>query len=342
MLDFAFLSLLWVSSIALSLSVLWLSRSWLYGIGLVDLDWFKPKEYWVPIGGVLLWVPVAIVGMALGFLGVTPRESFEWVAVSLLLGSVGIADDLGRKLRKRLGWAFRAVPIAVICLGASFFLAQPFSFFGFFSVSSPPLLTLFGALFIAGLLGLENSFGGINGWNGGASFFVSLGVIALVFNTPFLPLAVAFSGIIAGFAWLYKYPALVFPGDSQPYLTGAAFSLVLLFAGKMDWGLLLYLPHLLDFFLLKLLLNKGDVSQKATLKVLGGEKETGVRPYALLSSGELAIPKYADGFTRYDFAKFLIKLLGPQSEQRLMHLIWLVVAANALIVSLAHYYFAAA
>jgi hypothetical protein len=77
---------------------------------------------------------------------------------------------------------------------------------------------------------------------------------------------------------------------------------------------------LIDFFLLKLISNRKDLSQQK------------FRPYKLLEDGRLGIPDYPDKKVRYDFAKLILRIFGPLKEWQIVLVIWLVVLINSLLV----------
>jgi hypothetical protein len=80
---------------------------------------------------------------------------------------------------------------------------------------------------------------------------------------------------------------------------------------------LCFLPHMVDFFLLKMVTNRKDASQHRQ------------RPYKLLSSGRLTIPDYPDKKERLDFAKLMMKIFGPLYEWEAVVIIWCIVLLNA-------------
>jgi UDP-N-acetylglucosamine--dolichyl-phosphate N-acetylglucosaminephosphotransferase len=126
--------------------------------------------------------------------------------------------------------------------------------------------------------------------------------------------------MILGLLFWNRYPARIFPGDSGTLFIGSAIAALLVMNQRLDMivlGFLFFLPHLIDFFGLKLLTNPRDVSQSKSM------------PNAVLPDGRLAVPKGSNG-RKLDFAKLLLKVLGPMKEKHLVLVIWAVVALNCL------------
>ncbi len=230
---------------------------------------------------------------------------------------MGLLDDTKHKFMvKTAPWLFRAVPIA--------FLALLFGVANFFSFG--PVWVVLIALFVAGLASLENTFAGLNGWEIGSGFIISLFVTLIVSqgsDPNLILLALALNAMVLGLLFWNRYPAKVFPGDSGTLFIGSAIAALLVMNQRLDMivlGFLFFVPHLVDFFGLKLLTNPNDVSQSKGM------------PYAVLPDGRLTIPKIGDG-RKLDFAKLLMRVLGPMKEWQLVLIIWAIVALNCLFWS---------
>ncbi|MDD5163353.1 MAG: hypothetical protein PHD95_04050 [Candidatus ainarchaeum sp.] len=284
-------------------------------IGVLGRDINKQKKVFLPEAcGIALLVPVWI-----GIFLIIAFENFN--AGFFILGLavtgcsiIGLFDDLKKKFRGSLSWKARAVPISLFCLAFAFLFSQHWALV--------PLL----ALFIVGLAALQNTFAGLNGWEIGSGFIISCFVAALLVTTQFFLLAIVFSAAILGLLFWNFFPAKVFPGDSGTLLIGGMIGCVLVLTGNimlMAIVFLFYLPHLIDFFVLKLRTNKKDLSQKA------------IQPYAILENGKLGIPDYPDKKERLDFAKLVIKIFGPMKEWQVVSVIWLIVFLNCLFWFLA-------
>jgi UDP-N-acetylglucosamine--dolichyl-phosphate N-acetylglucosaminephosphotransferase len=133
-----------------------------------------------------------------------------------------------------------------------------------------------------------------------------------------MPIGLALVGAIAGLLVFNIYPARMFPGDSGTLLIGGSIACLVILNQNM-WLMLLtllfFLPHAIDFFALKMMTNRQDMSQSKSL------------PYALGRDNRLRIPAEG-GRARYDFAKMLIKIFGPMPEWLVVAAIWLIVACN--------------
>ncbi|MDO8647922.1 MAG: hypothetical protein Q7R70_05940 [Candidatus Diapherotrites archaeon] len=240
--------------------------------------------------------------------------SIDWIAFGLLVTGftiIGFLDDTKHKWStSSTPWMSRAMPIAVICL----------VFAGIYSQNWLWIIPI--ALFIAGLASFQNTFAGLNGWQGGSGLIIAVAVSFLLAGTAFQAFALALAAIILGFLAWNKFPARVFEGDSGTLLIGSCIAGLLVMNGKIELmllALLFYIPHIVDFLFLKILTNRSDPSQQR------------IRPYRLLKDSRLAIPEYPDKKTRFDFAKLIIRIFGPLKEWQIVAVIWIVVAANALI-----------
>ncbi|MDD5148100.1 MAG: hypothetical protein PHH08_01400 [Candidatus ainarchaeum sp.] len=277
--------------------------------GILGRDINKEKGVFLPEAtGIALLVPLWT-----GIFIILAFENFNIGFIVLGLAAtgcsiIGFFDDLKKKFRGSLSWAARAVPISVFCLVFAFLFAQHWLL--------APLL----ALFIVGLAALQNTFAGLNGWEIGSGFIISCFVAALLATTQFFLLAIVFSAAILGLLFWNFYPAKVFPGDSGTLLIGGMIGCILVLTANimlMAVSLMFYLPHLIDFFVLKLRTNRKDVSQKK------------FPPYSL-ENGKIGIPKCPGGKERLDFAKLIIKIFGPMKEWQAVSVIWGIVFLNCL------------
>jgi len=258
--------------------------------------------------GIVLLIPL---WLAIAYFE-TQAFNIDFIAFGLMVSAfalIGFLDDTKHKWKtKAMPWASRALMIAIVSL----------IFAWIFAPSIWWIIPI--ALFIAGLASFQNTFAGLNGWQGGSGFIIAIAVSILLAGSAFFQLSIVLAAIILGFlAWNY-YPARVLEGDSGTLLIGSAIAGLLVMNASIElmaFSLLLYIPHVVDFFFLKLLTNKKDPSQQKQ------------RPYKLLKSGKLAIPEYPDGRERLDFAKLVIKVFGPLREWQIVLVIWIVVAANA-------------
>ncbi len=275
----------------------------------IDINKAEKKE--IPeSAGIALLVPFFIAIIFLQFTG-TAQNLFPFAALATIFALVGFFDDKKHKFKsKPVPWLARATPIAA----ASLVYAAMFSPNIFWII---PL-----ALFVAGTASLQNTFAGLNGWEVGSGLIISIFVSFILTGSPYFLAAVSLSAMMLALLWFNAFPAKVFPGDSGTLFIGSAISGLMVLtkdAGLIALSFLFFLPHMVDFFLLKLTTNRADPTQQK------------IRPYKLLQNNQLAIPDYPEKKTRYDFAKLLIKMFGPMKEQKIVLIIWAVVIANGLI-----------
>ena len=223
--------------------------------------------------GMVAAIWLAIVAITVFFIKEFNLFYFIFGLLVTAFAFVGLLDDTKHKfMMKATPWAFRAVPIAFISL-----------LFGAVNFHNPFWAGLI-ALFVAGLASLENTFAGLNGWEIGSGFIISIFVTLIVsksLDPNLIFLAIALNGIILGLLYWNRYPAKAFPGDSGTLFIGSAIAAILVMnqnPAMLLLGFLFFLPHLVDFFGLKLLTNPKDLSQSK------------IMPYALKKNGMLSIP----------------------------------------------------
>ncbi len=286
------------------------------GKNLVGLDWAKKGKVLLSEGGGTAMLPAIWFAIAFLFFGSGNFNYIAWGALLSVFAFIGIIDDTKHKfLSKALSWRKRAIAIAAVCL----------AFAGIYFWNLGILLVILAALYIAGIASFQNTFAGLNGWQGGSAAIISLASALVIAKTSpnLLWLNAVLIAAILGFLVFNKYPARVFEGNSGTLLIGSAIAGIFILNGKVElmaFSLLFFLPHMFEFFVLKLLLSKArDPGQMRQL------------PYRVLEGGKIAIPEYAKGKVQYDFAKMLIKIFGPMREWEIVAIIWAVVAINAAI-----------
>ncbi|MBT4870082.1 MAG: hypothetical protein HON47_00720 [Candidatus Diapherotrites archaeon] len=231
-----------------------------------------------------------------------------------LFAVIGFLDDNKNKfLAGVVGWKIRALPIAIISLSIAGILFVPTNITG-------SLIVIILALFFAGLASFSNTFEGLNGWTSGTSFIIAiaLAIVAIKVGYVYSFLFVGLAAVILGFLIFNKFPAKVLPGDSGTLFIGAGIAGLALFTQNfmfIIFTFLLFIPHIIDFFFLKMLTNRKDASQHKQ------------RPYKVLKNAKLTIPDYK-GNTKYDFAKLLMKIFGPRYEWQIVLIIWTIVIIN--------------
>jgi UDP-N-acetylglucosamine--dolichyl-phosphate N-acetylglucosaminephosphotransferase len=271
--------------------------------------------------GVALVVPFwLIIFSYFFFFGFDIKLLFVGFAVSVF-ALIGFIDDSKNKfLSKPLSWIQRALPIAFVSLIVAYLLFTPTSIFDFFGV----IIVIILALYFAGIASFSNTFEGLNGWTIGSSFIITsiITLVAIQVSQELSFLFFSLNAIILGLLVFNRFPAKAFPGDSGTLLIGSSIAGFALYSQNIYFVIfvfLLFIPHMIDFFLLKMLTNRDDATQRK------------FRPYTLLKNGKLSIPNYPDKKTRYDFAKLIIKIFGPRREWEIVLLIWLIVLLNSVI-----------
>ncbi len=270
-----------------------------------DINKINKKELPEGIGLALLapiWTAIIMFNLLIA-------ENTGFIAFGLtitVLCIVGFLDDRKQKFKVRtVSWTSRAAIVSLVCMMfAMFYAPNVFWILPF-------------AIFVAGLASFENTFAGLNGWEVGSGFIIACFVALLLVSSGPLPIAIALVGAIAGLLIFNICPAKVFPGDSGTLLIGGSIACIIILTQRIELiflAILFFLPHIIDF-LLKFLTNKDDMSQSKNL------------PYTIGKDNKLRIPH---GKPRYDFAKMLLRILGPMHEWLVVAVIWTIVAANCL------------
>ena len=280
--------------------------------GIIGIDINKKSEKIIPeSAGVGLLIPLILGVAAYAYIEGLRIGLVAWVVTIFGFAAVGFLDDVHHKfLKQTIGWQTRAIAVVIISL--------------IFSVLYAPelLWAIPIAVFIVIISALQNTFAGLNGWEVGSGFIISAFLMFILWENHFFLISVILCGAILGLLLLNKYPAKVFPGDSGTLIIGSAISVLVVLSGDVKAMLitgLFFIPHLFDFLVLKMITNPKDPSQMK------------VRPYTLNATGKLDIPKYADGKIKYDFAKLIIRILGPLKEWQIVCVIWSIVIANCLL-----------
>lgn len=277
----------------------------------IGTDINKKNQPVIPEGTGITLVPGVFASIFLAF-SITPEHIPE---LGLLAGTItlfsviGFFDDMKNKFAKKsLGWLTRAVPIAAISF-----------LFGFFVTNNLFYAFIFGA-FLAATASFQNTFAGLNGWEVGSGVIISLFLTMILSGTYLFYPAVGLSAAVFALLLFNFYPAKVFPGDTGTLFIGSAIGALALLSKDPKIIILtslFFLPHIIDFFFLKMLTNAKDMTQQKT------------RPYALLKDNKLDIPDRKN--PKLDFAKLVIKIFGPMHEKKIVRIILLVVLANCTL-----------
>ncbi len=282
--------------------------------GIQGIDINKEDQKVLPEStGIALLIPLFLITLY-EVLVLKELNFIPWISLTTVFAFVGFFDDTRHKFKtKTLSWSIRAIPMAISSLLFAYIFSLEPAWLWFI-----PL-----ALYISGIASYQNTLAGLNGLEIGSGFIISLFTSFILWNTPMKFAAIVLSAAILGLLAWNKFPAKVFPGDSGTLLIGSATATLFLLTKNFELillGFLLYLPHMIDFFILKTLTSQGDKTQQK------------FRPYKLLKDNRLAIPSYPDGKIRYDLAKLVIKIFGPLKEWQIVLVLWVVVILNGLIM----------
>lgn len=97
-----------------------------------------------------------------------------------------------------------------------------------------------------------NLLGGFNGLEAGMGFIAALGflVYSVLFgNGISILLSALLVGALAAFLFFNAYPAKILPGDSLTYCIGAAFVCIMVMGNAEAFGLIVFIPWIIEFFL---------------------------------------------------------------------------------------------
>lgn len=276
------------------------------GIDINKLDQRKIAEGTGIVLLLPLWICIAAIGFAFGF----DFRIFAFGLLASIFSIIGFIDDTRLKWKsKQLKWLSRAFPIALVSL----------AFAAIFSQNIFWIIPL--ALFIAGLASFQNTFAGLNGWQGGSGFIIAVAAAFVLSGLQQL-LVIALAGAVLGFLVWNKCPARVLEGDSGTLLIGSGIAAAAVIEGNVLALIIVFcffVPHIFDI-LLKFFTNPRDMSQSRQ------------RPYKLLEDGRLGVPEAIEGRQRLDFAKLLFKIFGPMREWQAVAAIWAIVFAWCLVV----------
>ncbi len=243
-------------------------------IGIVGIDNNKKEPKVLPSSGgiavafgITMGLLTYIFGSSYVFKAVIDRNILLAISLSIvLIAFVGFLDDLNVKERKvkttdmldiRKGlpqWIkpiltiVGAIPLIAISAGNS---TVHIPFIGavslglFYNLIILPLAIIFSSNVI-------NLLGGYDGLQAGMSAVAAAGFFLYSFLTNnylglFLSSIVLFS--LIAFLLFNWYPAKLIPGDSLPYSIGAAFIAIMIVSNEESFGLIVFIPWFIEFFL---------------------------------------------------------------------------------------------
>lgn len=226
----------------------------LKGAKIVGRDINKPGRPLVPeMGGLAVFLAFNVGAFTTLGLGDIPRDEQVLIFASLIVAAgaliTGVLDDLvvlRQRFKAAIPFAF-ALPLALFVPGSE--VTFPLVGVVDFGLVYPIVLVPLGVACAA------NGFNMLEGFNGlgaglGIIMAAGLGIMALAADR-LTGLAILFPlvGALGGFLWFNVYPARIFPGDTMTLVVGAVLGSAVILSGLEFWGALLFLPHVVEFFL---------------------------------------------------------------------------------------------
>lgn len=226
----------------------------LHGAGITGRDINKPDRPVVAeMGGIGVFLAFNAGVFTLLLVHPLPATAQLLILVALITTAgaalTGVMDDLV-ELRQR----FKAFIPMVFAAPLAVYLNDYTIRFPL--VGSVDFMLLYPLVLVpVGIASASNSFNMLEGYNGlgagmGLVMTVAMGLLVTWAGHPeALVILVPFGGALLGFLWFNLYPAKVFPGDTLTLLTGAVLAAAAMIGKVEFWGLLLFLPHIVEFVL---------------------------------------------------------------------------------------------
>jgi len=182
-------------------------------------------------------------------------EIFALLSVILILGIVGLTDDLLGWKHKGLSMRFRlllaaaaSIPLVVINAGVH---TMSVPFFGLvnFGILYPLVLI---PVAVVGVSTTYNFLAGFNGLEAGQGILVVgfLSFVAYATGSPWLAVVgLCMVGALAGFYIFNKVPAKVFPGDIVTYSIGALIAGMAILGNFEKIAFVVFIPYILEVIL---------------------------------------------------------------------------------------------
>ncbi|MCR4284910.1 MAG: glycosyl transferase family 4 [archaeon] len=236
-------------------------------------------------------------------------EIFSLLSVVLILGIVGLTDDLlgwkreGLPTRFRLLLAFMAsIPLVVINAGTP---SMVLPFWGSVNLGLlyPLILVPIG---VAGATTTFNFLAGFNGLEAGQGILIVsfLSFVAYVTGSPWLAIVgLCMVASLIGFYVYNRFPAKVFPGDILTYSVGALIAGMAIIGNFERIAIVVFIPYILEVI----------------LKVRGKLKKHSFG--VPLNNGTLGLP-YDKIYGLEHLAIYLLNKFGRATERKVTYLIF--------------------
>ena len=168
--------------------------------------------------------------------------------IVIVYGTFGLLDDLidiGRKM-KVIAPFFMALPIALVVTDTSIAFGFTTLEIGLFAlyITSP--------IYIMVVSNLLNMHEGYNGLGTGVSILLMLFIgakLILVGDADLLPYLFPILAVAIAFMYYNRYPSVIFLGNSGTLLLGSAVGALLVFFNMELFGVVILLPHIVNFLL---------------------------------------------------------------------------------------------
>ncbi|MEA3325373.1 MAG: UDP-N-acetylglucosamine-1-phosphate transferase [Euryarchaeota archaeon] len=221
--------------------------------GMVVKDYYKTGKVCVPTNGGLLIGLVVLVMLSASVIFCNSTINFVIVYIAVMYAIFGILDD---HLQIRNRWLkiffpyFLSYPIALIL--------QPHATgtISHFTDMTPTMLSCFyyiiAPVYVMVVSNMVNMHSGFNGLQSGLSsivFFFLLVKSFLVGQIEHLGIFAAFFGANLAFWTRNRYPSSIFEGNIGAMLIGAAMGTFIVFQGFLISGIIMLLPHTVNFLM---------------------------------------------------------------------------------------------
>ena len=241
---------------------------------ITGVDIHKPNEPKIPeMGGIAILIGV-LIGGSIFANSANLLKHLNALVILSLLGLIGIIDDLTeiKQSHKVLLSILVSLPIVNSVMTTKINLL-------FLTVEFGTIYLFLAILAILGASNAINMLAGFNGLEVGLSFIIItfLSILSYLngyYNTALL--GIIFSASILAFLYYNIYPAKIFPGDTGTLVMGGMIALISILGKVEIYGIILILPHIIDFLL------------KTKIKFSGKEKG----PTKVDKNGHLTPPPY--------------------------------------------------
>ena len=221
--------------------------------GMVVRDYYKGGKVCVPTNGGLLIEFVVLLMLSASVILCNSMINFVIVYIAVMYAIFGILDDY---LRIRNRWIkilfpyFLSYPIALIlqphAMGtvSHFFDMTPAMITCFYYIIAPVYVMV-----VANMVNMHSGFNGLQSGLSSIVFFFLLLKSFMVGQTEHLTIFAAFFGANLAFWTRNRYRASIFEGNIGAMLIGAAMGTFIVFQGFLISGVIMLLPHTINFLM---------------------------------------------------------------------------------------------